>query len=183
MTLAGAADENLYRQAQMHFDEELYYTARREFLQSLWGDWNERAADCIRSWPENGTVWEKNLSSGRDTQLTIRVNQPEDSAFFARLYLDGQACSGLFIGGTGEATASLPGGTYSIKAGSGGVWYGARELFGESAAYQSMTFDENGSETVELESGYAYTLEINVSVSSGGTGVGSEEESWENVVE
>ena len=178
-----AADQDLYQQAEKHYAEELYFTARQEFLDSLWGDWNERAAACIQPWPKNGEAWHKYLIPGTGTQLTIRVNQPEDSAFFARLYRDGEAYCGLFIGGEGEATTDLPAGTYSIKAGSGSIWYGGRELFGKYAAYQAMTFDESGTETVEFEDGRAYTLSINVEKTDIGTGVGSEEESWENVME
>ena len=181
--VAAAADESLYRQAEQHYGDELFFTAHQEFLDSKWGDWNERAAACVQPWPENGEVWKNYLVPAAGTQLTIQVNQPEDSAFFARLYRDGEAYCGLFIGGSGEATADLPGGTYSIKVGSGSTWFGGRELFGKHAAYQAMIFDENGTETVELESGRAYTLSINVEKIDKGTGVGSEEETWENIVE
>lgn len=180
---AAAADESLYRQAEKHFDEQLYYTAQREFLQSLWGDWLERAAACELPWPENGAAWRAEQAAKADARLIIQIDQPEDSAFFARLYRDGKACVGLFVAGPGTASAEIPAGEYAIKAGSGSVWYGGREVFGPGAAYQYMTFDEDGCETVRFEAGYAYTLSISVETAEPGSGVGSEPESWENVVE
>ncbi len=180
---AAAADERLYRQAEKDYGEKLYYTARQEFLRSLWGDWNERAADCIQSWPENGKVWETDQLQPAASQLTIQVNQPEDSAFFARLYKDGKAYVGVFVAGTGAASVHIPSGEYAIKAGSGDTWYGGREVFGREASYQYLTFDEDGTQTYHIQSDSAYTLSINVTVTEIVDGVGSEPESWENVVE
>ena len=45
-----------------------------------------------------------------------------------------------------------------------------------------MTFDEQGTDTVALQTGFAYTLSINVEICEGGKGVSSEPESWENIV-
>ena len=57
-----------------------------------------------------------------------------------------------------------------------------RRLISAAASITENAYDE-GSETIELEAGYAYTLSISVEVTGPGKGVGSEPESWENVVE
>lgn len=179
---AETGDEARYREACDLFDQELYYSASIAFRESQYGDWQERAVACVQPWPENGEVWRNYRIPVVGMQLTIQVNQPEDSSFFARIYLDGKAYTGLLIRGTDAVTVDLPGGTYAIKAGTGDVWYGGREAFGKDGHYQAMTFDNAGSETTKLELGYSYTLSINVDKVQG-TGVGNRNESWENFAE
>ncbi len=180
---AEAEDEALYQSACQHFDEGLFYTASLEFRQSLWNDWYERRAACVQSWPENGEVWRNYRSPSEEVQMTVRVKQPEDFGMFVRFYLEGEAYSGLFIGGEGEATVNLPAGGYVMKAGTGDTWFGGREMFGKGGYYETFTFDAKGTETYELKAGYRYLLEIYVNKADGQSSVGSVEETWENVRE
>ena len=181
--IALAEDEELYRAAIQHFDEGLFYTASVEFRQSLWKDWYERRAACVQSWPENGEVWSNYHSPSEEVQITVRVKQPEDFGMFIRFYLEGEAYSGMFIGGEGRAKVNLPAGEYIMKAGTGNTWYGGREMFGKDGYYETFTFDEDGTETYELQTGYSYLLTIYVNQADGKSSVGSVEETWENVRE
>lgn len=181
---AEGGDEALYNEACALYDEGLYYSARATFRESGYGDWAERAAACVQPYPENGEAWRNYILPLSSLDLTIEVNQEENSVFFARIYWDGRAYTGLFIKGSGTATVSLPAGTYSIKAGTGDIWYGGREAFGRNGSYETMTFGEDGSETVTLEAGYAYTLRINVEdIIDDGTDVGNKAETWDGFAE
>ena len=180
------ADEGLYRQAEQHFAEGLYYTASQEFRKSLFGDWAERAAACVLPWPENGEVWQNEPDRKEETQLTLKLEYlPEDKACFVRLYRDGEAVSGLFIAGAGEAfgeaSVDLSAGNYMFKAGFGNLWYGGRELFGKTGSYETLMWDNRQTETIEMKAGLAYTLTLSLKpVNDGG---GSEPETWENIKE
>ena len=124
-----SADEALYRQAEQHLEEGYYYTAREEFLQSQWEDWEERAAECILPWPENGEIWQNDPGLEKDVQLVLEVKQDEDSASFFRVFRDGLAVSELFVGGSGKIRLELAAGFYEIWMGKGTQWFGSAELF------------------------------------------------------
>ncbi|MBQ6374549.1 MAG: hypothetical protein IJJ45_08715, partial [Clostridia bacterium] len=88
----------------------------------------------------------------------------------------------MFIGGTGQATCSLPAGTYVIKDGVGRHWYGEEEAFGDrpEGQYEIMTF-EDGSQQVELKKNYRTTITVNVKENDPtAEGVGSDWESWDD---
>ena len=181
-TAEAREDEGLYRQAEQHFAEGLYYTASQEFRKSLFGDWAERAAACVLPWPENGEVWQNDPDRNNECRIIIKVSQEEDRAFFARLYRDGEAVSGLFIGGTGEASADLSAGVYTIRIGFGTTWYSGRELFGKPGIYQTLLLDDSYQEPIEIKAGYAFTLTISTEPVNDG-GAGFEPETWENIIE
>ena len=161
------------------FNDERYYSARQAFIESKYGDWESMAAKCERKRPSTGELWHDPSIWVRDMYLTFRIDQPEDTSIFIRLYKDGKPVSQLFVAGSGEVTAELPGnGYYTIKDGIGRTWYGTKEAFGPAGTYETMTFDDSGTEKVYLQSYYQYTLSINVE--SSGEGVGSKDENWEN---
>ena len=56
-------------------------------------------------------------------------------------------------------------------------------MFGKDGYYETFTFDEDGTETYELQTGYSYLLTIYVNQADGKSSVGSVEETWENVRE
>ena len=155
-----SADEALYRQAEQHLEEGYYYTAREEFLQSQWEDWEERAAECILPWPENGEIWQNDPGLEKDVQLVLEVKQDEDSASFFRVFRDGLAVSELFVGGSGKIRLELAAGFYEIWMGKGTQWFCSAELFGNNGYYQTMTVDDTGSRVIEMKPNYIYSFYI-----------------------
>ena len=177
---ANAAYDDAYRMALQYLKDEKYFSAWEAFSASEAEDAEERAAACIQPWPDNGEIWRDRSAGNGNMQLTVTVDQPDDHALLVRILKDGNAVSCLFIGGTGEATATLPAGTYVIKDGSGEQWFGVREAFGRYGNYETMTFYDVGTEEVTLNAGYAYTIRINVEeISPEAEGIGSEYEDWE----
>ena len=175
--------EDIYNEAMVLYKEEKYYSARQLFIESQFGDWEEMADKCVQKWPANGEIWRDRSQWLQDMDLTININQPEDTAMYIRLYKNNALVSALFVGGPGKITAHLPGnGYYTIKDGVGTDWYGMKEVFGREGSYETMTFDESGTEEVYLQSYYEYTISINVKDSTG-TGIGSENEDWEGFIE
>lgn len=150
-----------------------YYDAQRQFLLSEYADYKDRAESCVQSMPSTGVLW-KNSSMGNGTQLTIQVNNADGEHMFVKIYAPNKVLAAtLFINGSSKATVNLPGGTYTIKTGTGDVWFGPEDAFGDDGNYETMTF-ENGSSSTKLDAGYAYALTINVVESDPeGEGVGS----------
>ena len=178
--MGSAQPDPYYAQGVQYLKEEKYYSAYAAFYSSSAAGADALAESCVQPWPKNGEIW-RNMDKKGNMELTIDVNQSEDSAMLFKIYKDGEAVSALFVGGPGKATVTLPGGVYGIKEGAGDKWFGPREAFGRKGYYKTMTFDENGSETVNLKADYAYTLSINISkVDPDAAGVGAERETWEN---
>ncbi len=174
--------QDRYDAAMALFNDGKYYSARQEFIESKYGDWKEMAEKCIRNRPSTGELWHDPAIWVKDMSLTFRIDQPEDTSIFLRLFKDGKPVSYVFVAGAGEATVQLPGnGYYKIKDGIGTEWYGEKEAFGPDGSYETMTFDDAGTEQVYLQSYYEYTLSINIE--GGGTGVGSKDETWDNFAE
>lgn len=174
--------EDRYNAAMALYNEEKYYSARQAFIESQYGDWQEMAEKCIQKRPSTGELWHDPSIWVQDMSLTFRIEQPDDTSIFLRLYKDGKPVSYVFVAGAGETTVWLPGnGYYRIKDGVGTEWYGTKEAFGPDGSYESMTFDDAGTEQVYLQSYYEYTISINVG--GGGTGIGSKDENWDNFAE
>lgn len=148
-----------------YMEQGLYFSAYELFIESGTRGADELAESCILPWPKNGEVWRAEGIGAGDMELTIDVNQPDDTAYFARLYLDGTHVSDLFVGGTGSATVRLPGGNYTIKDGSGKTYYGVREMFGRYASYETLEYDEEGTTVANLQKGHGYVLSINITQS------------------
>ena len=158
--------------------EGRYYSARRAFLDSKWGDWNDRAAACVQPWPKNGRLWRNDAVGGGSVTLTIKVKGDPDSAMLVKVYkADGTLAACLFIGGAGKASVSLPSGTYVIKDGVGSAWYGMEEAFGREGYYETMLFD-GGEAEVRLKSNYEYTISIDVGSGDGDADIGAVREDW-----
>ena len=173
-----------YDEAMAFFQEEKYYSAWKAFTDSQYEDWKEWADKCPQEKPATGETWHAPDQWLQDMELTIVVDQSPSSDMFFRIYKEGELVSNVYISGPDEVTVKLPGNAdYTIKDGIGRTWYGEKEAFGKNGTYETMTFDDNGTETIYLKSGYAYTLSINVSESTGGTDVDSKAESWENFSE
>ena len=174
--------QDRYNAAMDLFNDGKYYSARQEFLESKYGDWQDMAEKCIRSRPSTGELWHDPNIWVKDMYLTFRIDQPEDTSIFIRLYKDGNPVSYLFVAGPGEVTAQLPGnGYYTVRDGIGTTWYGEKEAFGPDGSYEIMTFDAAGTEQIYLQSYYEYTISINIG--GGGTGVGSRDVVWGSFAE
>ncbi len=167
-------------------EQGLYFSAYEWLIQSGTRGADELAESCKLPWPKNGEVWRAEGLGAGDMELTIEVNQPDDTAYFALLYRDGAHVSDLFVGGTGKATVRLPGGSYTIKDGSGETYYGVREMFGRYARYETLEYDEEGTTVAYLEKGHGYVLSINITQSEKdpeGKDVFSSDEDFDNMVE
>ncbi|MBR6089440.1 MAG: hypothetical protein IKP86_05875 [Anaerolineaceae bacterium] len=171
-----------YDKAMALFNDERYYSAQQAFIESQYGDWEAYAEKCIRQNPSAGELWHDPSIWVKDMYLTFQIDQPADTSSFIRLYKDGSPVSYLFVLGTGKVTVELPGdGYYTIKDGIGNTWYGVKEAFGPEGSYETMTFDDSGTEKIYLKSYYEYTISINIG--GGGTGIGSKEENWDAFAE
>ena len=173
-------DQNLYNRAYSLYEKGSYYNAYELFNQSQYGDWERMANKCVRRWPKNGQTWRDNTQWLQDTRLTFKVEQPDDSAIFIRIYKDNQPLAHVFIGGSDEISLMVPGnGTYMIKDGVGSKWFGETDAFGAIGAYETMTFGQREEETIYLNARLGYTITINVEDVIGEE-VGSQDEEWEN---
>ncbi|MBR3503206.1 MAG: peptidoglycan-binding protein [Clostridia bacterium] len=156
-----------------------FYTARRDFIESRWGDWAARAGACALAWPEDGEIYRDDALRGRGVELTVQVNDETERATLVKIYAaDGALAAALFIGGEGRATAFLPGGEYALRDGTGTLWFGLAEAFGDEGTYEELTFD--GGKTVSLAAGHAYTVTINAhAVNPGASVVGAVRAGWQ----
>ena len=174
-------DECSYMMACADYLKGNYYKAKERFESCYWGDVEERAEKCAQPWPSNGQIW-KDSNLGAGTQLTITVNGEPDVGMHVKIYTEsGKLAAMLFVGGSGSASTWLPGGTYTIKDGTGRDWYGQEDSFGYYGNYEVMTFDDYGTTEVELKAGYSYTITINVqNASPDASNVGSMYDSYDD---
>ena len=174
-------DECSYMMACADYLKGNYYKAQERFESCYWGDSEERAEKCVQPWPSTGQLW-KDSSLGAGTQLTVKVNGEPDVGMHVKIYQEnGNLAAMLFIGGSGSASTWLPGGTYTIKDGTGTDWYGQEDSFGYYGDYEVMTFDDYGTTEVDLQSGYSYTITINVqNASPDASNVGSMYDDYED---
>ncbi len=177
---APGGDKSLYDKAYKLYERQKYYEAHEMFIESQYGDWERMAKKCVRRWPKNGQLWYDTSQWLRDTQLTFKVEQPEDTAVYIEVYKDGKLFSQVFVGGTDEITIGVPGNqTYTIKDGVGSDWFGPEEAFGPVGAYETMLFTKNEKDNIYLEARYNYMITINVE-DAVGEPIGSEDELWED---
>ena len=174
-------DECSYMMACADYLNGNYYKARERFESCYWGDSEERAEKCVQPWPSTGQLWKDN-SLGAGTQLTVKVNGEPDVGMPVKIYTEsGKLAARLCVGGSGSASTWLPGGTYTIKDGTGRDWYGQEDSFGYYGDYEVMTFDDYGTTDVELKAGYSYTITINVqNASPDASNVGSMYDDYED---
>ena len=178
-----SADEYGYVRACTMVAQGKFASAKALFEECGWGNWEERAEACVQPWPKNGVLYKNPDVKGSSAELSVQFNTDPDTAMLVKVYTaDGVLARTMFIGGTGNATCSLPAGIYIIKDGIGESWYGEEEAFGErpEGQYEIMTF-EDGSQEVALEKNYRTTITVNVQEDNpDAEGVGSDWESWED---
>ena len=184
-TKAPHEDDEAYQAGLKYYAEGKYFSAYESFMNSDAGeDAEAQMQKCIQKWPKNGEVWRSKDAKAKNVELTFRIDQAEDRAYFVRLYKDGQPVSYLFIGGPGKVTVKLPNGRYTIKDGSGKQWFGIKEAFGRYGSYETMSFDDAGTTVVNLQYNHSYTITINVAdADPDADPIGSEYEDWEGFAE
>ena len=92
-----------------------------------------------------------------------RANSVDENVYY-KLYIDGNFVVSCFVPASGEATITLPSGTYSMNKAYGSDWFGPDDMFGDAGEYYQCNFD--GSTTVDLEPNGVYEI------SAGGSGAG-----------
>ncbi len=68
-----------YNEACELFDEGKYYSAKKAFESSQFGDWEERAAQCFQTAPETGEIFHDDkyltsLDEGYEWKITINTS-------------------------------------------------------------------------------------------------------------
>ena len=161
-----------------------YYSAKEAFEYSQYKDYQERAAACVQPWPGNGELWHNSSYYSQSMYLSFQINSYDESIgrYFKVFAEDGTLAACLFITGSGTVSTSLPGGIYKIMDATGDTWYGTSEAFGPDGYYEYMVFDEvEGDRYLTiLDAGYEWTISVNVTENTGGTGVGSESFDWDS---
>ena len=172
--------EDKYQEACALADAGLYYSAAQAFGESGFGDWDQKAEECVQH-PSSREVWEASWQSDDSVYLNVRVNQSEDALTQLNFYSRGEWVAALLLKGSGEYRLSPQAGECTILAATGKTWYGFREGFGRDGSYQTLTF-EDGGETTDLYYWTEYSLSLHVSASDEGDPVGGKKSSWENFV-
>ena len=168
-SLANECDAHAkYEQADKLYKDGKYYEAYSLFNVIGENDYEgisdapDRAKACIQPAPEAGTVARGDAFTGEDVELTIK-NSVDENVYY-KLYIDGNFVVSCFVPASGEATITLPSGTYSMNKAYGSDWFGPEDMFGDAGEYYQCNFD--GSTTVDLEPNGIYEI------SAGGSGAG-----------
>lgn len=174
-----SADEYRYLQACAYLAQGQYYRAKLAFGETSYGDASQRAAECAQKWPSNGVLYKNPDVRGGAAELRVKANQDASRAILIKIYtMDGVLARAMFIGGSKQATTSLPAGDYIVKSGSGSDWYGLEDAFGNEGSYTVMTFN-GGEKKLTLKRNYITTITLNTSRrNKGDSVVGSSAELW-----
>ena len=172
-----------YNQAVSLFEEGKYYSAQKAFEESKFGDWEQRAEECLQPVPETGEIWhDENMISDK-MKLVFNVNEenPEFYRYFEVYDKDKKPVVSLFIAGENSVEIWLPGGDYYVKQAEGTKWYGENELFGDEGTYQTLVFNEIEEDKylTSLEEGYQWDITINAT-NANGQSVDSEDSDWDS---
>ena len=172
-----------YDRATALFEEGKYYSAKKAFEESGYGDWGQRAAACVQPMPETGELWHNTDLESDEMILSFDVNeQDSNTGWYISVYTeDKKPAATVFVKGSGTVETKLPGGNYYIKDAKGTEWYGEDELFGPDGHYENMIFDEVEGDRylTALDAGYEWKITIQ-NADAQGQGVGSEETGWED---
>ena len=110
-------------------------------------------------WPENGELYKNPDIDRSETQLVFTYGNETDAARYIKIYTADQILARtLFLGGSGQVKTMLPGGTYTIRVGTGQDWYGEEFVFGKNGSYGILT--DNGEQAIELKAAYSYEISL-----------------------
>lgn len=172
-----------YERACALYDQGKYYSAKEAFENSAYGDWEQRAAECVQPMPETGELFHDPDMTSDNMILNFIVNEEDTSkgTFISVYTKDKKLVETVFVKGGGTVETWLPDGEYYIKDSIGTEWYGEDEQFGANGYYESMVFNEVEDDPLltTLEENYQWDITIN-STSDTGRSVNSEEGSWDN---
>ena len=153
-----------YQAGLEYMKQKKYYSAYESFGYSDLQEAEKQAKKCIQKWPKDGEIYHNSSIKGKNAQLRVVVKQDSKQAMLFRIYKGGKLASCIFIGGNGNATVKLPGGSYVVKMGIGNNWFGLKEAFGRYGDYS--TFSYNGSNSISLKNGYRRIITIGASEKS-----------------
>ncbi len=122
--------------------QKKFYSAKRAFEYSGFGNWEERAAACVQPWP-SGVLYTNPSAGGGTAQLIIEYSAGGGEAMLVKVYNDdGDLVRILFTGTAGTVATSLDDGSYMLEIEVGTDWYGEEEGFGDDASYTDSTYIE-----------------------------------------
>lgn len=172
--------EDKYQEACALAEAGLYYSAAQAFNESGFGDWDQKAEECVQH-PSSREVWEASWQSDDNVYLNVTLNQSEDTLTQLNFYSRGEWVAALLLKGSGEYRLSPQAGECTILAATGKTWYGFREGFGRNGSYQTLMFGDSG-ETIDLHYQTDYSMSIHISAFDEEDPVGEGKTSWENFV-
>ena len=154
-------DECDYVLADQYFVSRDYETAYFAF-KSL-GDYKDsaaRMAGCVQPLPATGILYQDSGYYYAYGAIEIVYNYSDSSAFY-KIYDGDTIVARLFLNGNSQQRVYLKPGNYIIKEGTGDIWFGEVQAFGEAGWYSTMTFDDSGTDYLTIGDGDLVTLTIN----------------------
>ena len=126
-----------------YYAQGKYYSAKEAFENSQYDDYEQRAADCVQPFPQDGEL-RHNPDYYGNASLTYEVNNSDESLghYFILCTENMDFVTGVFIGGNGTAATYFPGGEYKVLEYSGDTWYGDIDTFGPDGYREIMIFNE-----------------------------------------
>lgn len=156
-----------------------YWEAYQAFKNADTDDAQTRMDSCEQSWPANGEIYRDPSFYGTNAVLHIKIGKSDSLGVMVKIFRSGENVSSLFLGKGDTVTAYLAGGSkYQIKLGAGEKWFGVKDAFGDIGNYEVMTY-EDGSDKIQLDAGYIYTLNINTTTPVPGDPVDSDDIPYE----
>ena len=126
----------------------------------------QRAIACTQPFPESGILFQ-NSDYYYDLCAIEIDNQHPTGAIFFKIYNGDAVVATMFINAGTTARVYLKPGDYTLKEGTGDIWFGEAVAFGKSGRYHQMTFSDTGTDYLTLADGDLMTITINLSLGSG----------------
>ncbi|MGI6546449.1 MAG: hypothetical protein ACOX2M_08560 [Fastidiosipilaceae bacterium] len=168
-----------YAVAEEYYEQGAYYDAYLAFKElGSFDDADERMSTCVQSFPSTGESYRNQDYKNSNLSLAIVPPKSDGSRNYIKIYTaDNVLVSCITIAEGGEATVSLPQGSYRIKAAYGyGDWFGETDMFGEDGYYSVLTNGVGDNELFSLESNNSYTLTLRGDLDTSGDPVNLERE-------
>jgi hypothetical protein len=153
------------------------YAAYKAFLAlGSYSDAAARAESCKLPNPYTGELWHNPDYSSTASSIKIDCTNAS-SAHYYKVYEGDTLVAQIFINGGSAHELEVPAGNYTIKEGTGDMWFGPDDAFGEKGDYEIMTF-EGGSTTYNLGDNRIVTITLNAS--GDGNSVGGKDTDFSN---
>ncbi|MDR2673268.1 MAG: hypothetical protein LBC35_08385 [Coriobacteriales bacterium] len=115
--------------------------------------------------PASGIIWQDPAFFSVDCGIKFDYRFSSGGSFY-KIYAGSQLIATVFMNGISEVMVEVPPGDYIIKEGTGDLWWGPELAFGEKGYYSTMTFDDYGTDYVNL----AYNELVTITIGSAGAG-------------